>query len=256
MHRLILWCLLCLSPAQVPAQAQTDLNEVHLLNEVASRSQLLSASALLYFNPDVRTPDPRSLTAAYYHLNTLASHVQQLGKPRDLARPLQAIQRSFAELDRLPRKERQGYPALLETLLQQQWQLQQAAVSAYAAVASGLDEQAQVLLLHQQSLDLGSLLLDQQLRQYAWPNGVPVPLLGARVQLLDQAVAQRFTELQLQLAAEDQQALLLKVQRSYKFVRLMLIGDEAGSHGGAEFYLSRAVLDLDELALNQLQSVP
>lgn len=249
MRRFILCCLLCLNLAQ--AQEQGGWREAQLLNEVVSRGQLLSASALLYFDPVARTPDPRSLTAAYYHLNTLASHVQQLAQPGALARPLQAMQRSFAELDGLSRKERERYPALLQALLQQQWQLQQAAAAAYAE--AGQPELAQVQLLHQQSLDLASLLLDQQVRQYPWPNGAPVPLLGARVQVLDQSVAQRFSGLKLE---EGQQALLVKVQRSYQFVRPMLIDAEAGGQGGAEFYLSRAVMDLDELAFNLLEAAP
>lgn len=249
MRSFILFCVLSLG--LLPAEAQVSLGDAQLLSEVGSRGQLLSASALLYFNPALRTADPRSLTAAYYHLNTLSSHVQQLGQPSALARPLQAIQRSFAELDGLSRKEQQRYPALLEALLLQQRQLQQAAGEAYAD--AGLSEPTALSLLHQQSQDLASLLLDHQVRQYPWPNGAPVPLLGARVQVLDQRVAQRFTQLQV---AEEQQKLLTTAQRNYQFVRPMLIDTQAGGQGGAEFYLTRAVLDLDELALNQLESAP
>lgn len=249
MRSLILCCVLCLG--LMPAQAQVSLRDAQLLNELGSRGQLLSASALLYFNPALRTPDPRSLTAAYYHLNTLASHVQQLGQPSALAQPLQAIQRSFAALDGLSRKEQQRYPQLLEALLLQQRQLQHAAGEAYAD--SGLASPASASLLHQQSQDLASLLLDQQVRQYPWPSGAPVPLLGARVQVLDQLVTQRFSQLQL---SEGQQKLLGTVQRNYQFVRSMLIDTKPGAQGGAEFYLTRAVLDLDELALNQFEDAP
>ena len=133
----------------------------------------------------------------------------------------------------------------------QQRQLQQAAGEAYAD--AGLAEPAALSLLHQQSQDLASLLLDHQVRQYPWPSGVPVPVLGARVQVLDQLVAQRFTQLQL---AEEQQKLLATARRNYQFVRPMLIATRADGHGGAEFYLTRAVLDLDELALNQVETAP
>lgn len=57
------------------------------LSELVSRGQLLCASALLYFNPDERNPDPRSLTAVYHHLNTwdtLDTYVLQLGQPSQL----------------------------------------------------------------------------------------------------------------------------------------------------------------------------
>lgn len=252
MRRLILFCLLCLGPSL--SQAQVSWRDAQLLNEVGSRGQLLSASALLYFNPAAREPDPRSLTSVYHHLNTLNSHVLQLGQPSALVRPLQAIQHSFAELDGLSRKEQQRYPALLEALLQQQWQLQQAASAAYAEIGAGLAEQTQPGLLHQQSLDLASLLLDHQVRQYPWPSTAPAALPGARAQVLDQAVEQRFA--QLKLGAQEQQALLAKVRSSYRFVRPMLLDAKARSHGGAEFYLSRAVLDLDELALHLLEAAP
>ena len=53
-----------------------------------------------------------------------------------------------------------------------------------------------------------------------------------------------------------QQKLLTTVQRNYQFVRPMLIDTKAEGHGGAEFYLTRAVLDLDELALNQVETAP
>ncbi|TWC30566.1 hypothetical protein FBY03_12356 [Pseudomonas sp. SJZ079] len=57
------------------------------LSELVSRGQLLCASALLYFNPDERNPDPRSLTAVNHHLytlDTLDTYVLQLGQPPQL----------------------------------------------------------------------------------------------------------------------------------------------------------------------------
>lgn len=243
MRGLILFCLFCLTPLQLQASERDG----QLLNELCSRAQLLSASALLYFNPAARAPDPRGLTAVYHHLNTLASHIQQLGRPPALMRPLQAMQRSFAELDGLQPDQRQRYPALLSALLQQQEQLQQAASRAYSE--AGVPAAPQVALLHQQSRDLASLLRDLQLRHYPWPNGAPVALLGPQALQLDQAVLQRFGQLQQVLPAQ-QQASLADVRRSYQFVRPMLVEAHTGAQGGAEFYLSRAVLDLDELALS------
>ncbi|MNF04864.1 hypothetical protein D3C80_2044740 [compost metagenome] len=46
--------------------------------------------------------------------------------------------------------------------------------------------------------------------------------------------------------------MLVKVRGNYRFVRAELQQRKGRAPGGAEFYLSRAVLDLDELALTLL----
>ncbi|UTN35949.1 hypothetical protein [Pseudomonas sp. UBA7530] len=48
--------------------------------------------------------------------------------------------------------------------------------------------------------------------------------------------------------------MLTKVRGSYRFVRGELQQENSRAQGGAEFYLSRAVLDLDELAMTLAQT--
>lgn len=235
MRRFALCLLLCLmSLPDSPLRADTRTPQQ--LSELTSRSRLLCASALLYFDPQQRSPDPRSLTAVYYHLNTLETLVLQLGQPAALQAPLAALKGTFASLDRLPPEAGASYPALIEQLLQQQRQLQLA-----AEVAGQGDS-----LLQRQSRDLAELLLDYQVRHYHWPHVRTELLERDRRERLDVDVRQRFTRMEQELPQHADA--LRAIARHYQFVRSQLLSPARGSGGGAEFYLSRAVLDLDELA--------
>ncbi len=240
--------LLCLLYLLCPP-ARGDGRGAQQLSELGSRSQLLCASAMVYFNPQDRSPDPRSLTAAFHHLNTLETHVLQLGQPDQLAQPLSAMKRLFAELDRLPHAQRERYPALLRQLLVAHRQLQQAA-DAYARAQPGLVAAA-LQPLNGQSQALASLLLDYQLRRYPLPDKAGFALTPAQLQALDGAIEQRFDRLLAEHPAHAE--VLADVRRSYRFVRAELQQDKGRAQGGAEFYLSRAVLDLDELATTLLE---
>ncbi|MBC9251483.1 hypothetical protein A9179_14525 [Pseudomonas alcaligenes] len=238
-----LLCLLC-----QPALADTAM--VRQLHELDSHSRLLCASALLYFDPRERSPDPRSLTAVYHHLNTLETDVLQLGQPADLAQPLGAMQRIFTELDGLPRSASRRYPELIARLLEQRQQLGEAVEQDLAEAGS------RAPAFGAQSRDLASLLLDYQLRHYLLPQKAPWLLPAERLNQLDADIEQRFDQLQAQYQA--QAAALGKIRGSYRFVRRQLQQGGSGGegNGGAEFYLSRAVLDLDDLAQVVEQGVP
>lgn len=227
-----LLCLLCLD-------ALADARAVRQLHELDSHSRLLCASAMLYFDPRERSPDPRTLTAVFHHLNTLETDVLQLGQPAELLRPLQAMRATFAELEGLPRSERQHYPQLIASLLEQRRQLGEAAMRALAQAGPAQP-------LGEQSRDIAGLLLDYQLRHYPLPQKESWLLPAERLAELDGAIERRFDLLQEQ--HRGQAAALAKIRGSYRFVRRQLRQDGEGN-GGAEFYLSRAVLDLDELAL-------
>ncbi|WP_271411502.1 hypothetical protein [Pseudomonas sp. Q1-7] len=216
------------------------------LSELRSRSQLMCASAMVYFNPAERTPDPRGLSATFGHLNTMEAYVVQLGQPEALVQPLRAMKKVFETLDRLPPSERQRYPELIQQLLGHQQQLQQAASAAYAGAGPDLAAAE----LGAQSQALSTLLLDHQVRLYPLPQKGGLTLTPEQAKALDQMIEQRFEAL---LARHVEHAeVLSKAKANYLFVRPQLqqvaSGGNAGS-GGAEFYLSRAVIDLDELAL-------
>lgn len=241
--------LLCLLYLMSPL-AWGDGRSAQQLSEVGSRSRLLCASAMVYFNPQDHSPDPRSLTAVFHHLNTLETHVLQLGQPDLLAQPLRALKDLFAKLDRLPRAQRERYPELVRQLLVAHRQLQQAA-DTYAHAQPGLVAAAPVQPLNALSQALASLLLDYQLRRYPLPDKAGFALTPAQLQVLDGAIEQRFDSLLVEHSAHAE--VLAKIRGSYRFVRAELQQDKGRAQGGAEFYLSRAVLDLDELAMTLLE---
>lgn len=243
MRRIVLPYLLCL----LCLQAEADTRTVRQLHELDSHSRLLCASALLYFDPRERAPDPRILTAVFHHLTTLETDVLQLGQPAELVQPLAAMRSLFEQLDGLPRSESRRYPELIGRLLQQRQQLGEAAVRSLAQAGPAQP-------FGEQSRDLAGLLLDYQLRHYPLPQKSLWLLPAERLTQLDGDIEQRFEQLQAQHAA--QAAALAKVRGSYRFVRRELQQKGGEGSGGAEFYLSRAVLDLDELALSTEQGLP
>lgn len=241
MRTKLLMCLLCL----LSSLAWGDGRSIQQLSELGSRSQLLCASAMLYFNPQERDPDPRALTAVFYHLQSLDTTIVQLGQPAALVQPLRVVQRVFSELDGLPRSQRQRYPQLVQKLLQQQRQLRKAAADLQAPLSQA-EVQAR-LPLNAQSHALASLLLDYQLRHYPLPDKTQLPMSGEALQALDRSIEQGFDAL---LTRYPQHVdVLRKIQSSYHFVRAELQQSTSQTHGGAEFYLGRAVTDLDELAM-------
>lgn len=247
MMRAKLW--LCVLFLLCP-QAWGDERSILQLSELDSRSQLLCASAMLYFNPKERTPDPRLLTSVFHHLQTLETGVQQLGQPAALAQPLGEMKKVFAELDGLPAADKERYPVLIQQLLAHQMQLQQAAAAAYAGEQRNLPPEA-ASPLSEQSRAMASFLLDYQLRHYPLPGKEQLVLTPARLQALDQTIEARFATLQERHA--EHAAALAKIRGIYQFVRGQLQQAKGRNHGGAEFYLSRAVTDLDELALTVAQ---
>ena len=244
MRRTVLPYLLCLLCLDARAGSET----VRQLHELDSHSQLLCASAMLYFDPRERDPDPRSLTAVFHHLNTLETDVLQLTQPAELAQPLGSMRSIFNELDGLPRSQRQRYPELIARLLEQRRKLGEAAVRELGQ--PGMTAQP----FGELSRDLASLLLDYQLRHYPLPQKVVWLLPAERLAELDDAIEQRFDLLQGQY--HQQAAALAKIRGNYRFVRRQLQQGGSEGNGGAEFYLSRAVLDLDELALAAEQGAP
>ena len=243
MRTTVLLCLLYL----LCQPAWGDGRSAQQLSELDSRSHLLCASAMVYFNPQDRSPDPRSLTAVFHHLNMLETYVMQLGQPPQLLQPVTAMKRVFAKLDGLSRAQSGRYPELVQQLLGHHRQLQLAAADAYDRAQQDPTLSASALLLNAQSQALARLLLDYQLRLYPLPDKGGFVLTPAQLQALDSAIEQRFDSL---LAAYSTHAeVLLKVRNNYRFVRAELQQRKGCTQGGAEFYLSRAVLDLDELAM-------
>ncbi|UCP00689.1 hypothetical protein LF844_13055 [Metapseudomonas lalkuanensis] len=236
---LFLLCLIC-------PLTWGDGRSAGQLSEIISRSQLMCASAMVYFNPAERTPDPRGLNATYEHLNMMETYMVQLGQPEPLVQPLRAMKEVFDTLDRLPRAKRERYPELIQQLLGHQRQLRRAASTAYAS--AGPNPAAADLWAQSQAL--ATLLLDYQVRLYPLPQKGGLTLTPAQAKELDLTIEQRFETLMARHVEHAE--VLSKARASYLFVRPQLqqvaSSGSAGS-GGPEFYLNRASIDLDELAV-------
>ncbi|MWV17013.1 hypothetical protein F3I16_13295 [Pseudomonas sp. L-22-4S-12] len=233
---LLLFCLLH------PLLASGNALDAQRLNEIDSRSKLLCASAMAYFDPREREPDTRGLTSVYHNLMALDTLVVQLGGSESLHRPLQSMRTVFETLEGLPRKESAQFPPLVRQLLESSDALQQTALATVTSSAS--DPLAEEL--GAQSRALASLLLDYQLRGYPLPDPQPFALSSEQVRHFDAEVNQRFKQLQ---ANYPQHAVALgKIDNTYRFVRSQLLQGNGHLSGGANFYLDRAISDLDDLA--------
>lgn len=237
------WLLVALLLLSTPAWS----NEASLrkLSEVVSLSDLLMASALGYFNVHVRSPDERSLTSIYASFYTLEMCMAHLGQPPAQARPLAQIKMLLAKLEALPASQRGRYPELLQQLLNEHQKLRRAAAGAYAELRDGSDNIEQ--MINEQSHDLSSLLVDYQIRHY--PEIAPSQRIfsASEQEVLTTSIDQRFKTL---LTEQPEQAEALgKVNTQYRFIRAQLLNPGGRWQAGVEFYLSRAVLDLQELAV-------
>ncbi|MDH4558011.1 hypothetical protein E8F11_23015 [Pseudomonas sp. BN417] len=246
MRSTVMLCLLYLLSAMTWGDGRSDQQ----LSELASRSQLLCASSMLYFNPEDRAPDPRSLTVVFHHLGMLETYVLQLGQPTSLVQPLQAMKRTFAQLEAVPASQRQHYPELLRQLLLHRQQLQRAVVDIQTSAPQSGSPTTLEQRLNAQSQALASLLMDYQLRFYPMPDKPEFALTREQVLELDRDIDQRFETLRSERA--EQAEALARIRGNYQFVRAQLLQDKGRAHGGVEFYLSRAVADLDELATTTL----
>jgi hypothetical protein len=238
------WLLIVLLSVLSPL-AWADALTTQQISEVDTRSHLLCASAMVYFNPSERNPEPQGLNTVFFHLNTLEYRIQQLGQPKLLTQPLQIIKRLFKELEATPNAQRERYPEQIGQLLEQQQKL----LRGLQTLAEPTDSSAPQPL-NSLSQALARLSLDYQLRHYPLHDGQALQLPPAQLQALDSMIEQDFETL---LAAPEGHSdgldALSKLRSNYHFVRATLQKKKGRAQGGIDFYLGRMVLDLDEMAM-------
>lgn len=239
---LLLWILF-------PARTMADDQTLQFLHEIRTRSYLLCASAMLYFNPAIKVPDPRALASNYDSLMLLQTRTVQLGLPPDLVKTQRRMQEQMNALERMPAQNSEQYPEKVMALLKLQRQADAWADEQYqpqgGATFGGARE------VHQQSLDMARMLLNYEARSYPLPAGGFVGMGDAELEAQDRAINERFGRLieqygEFAKSFED-------VRQNYRFVRAQLLGKNAHqSSGGIEFYLTRSIIDMDELAIQIL----
>lgn len=224
--------------------ARADTQSQQYLHEISTRAYLLCSSAMVYFNPQDRTPDPRSLTAYFDNLNVMETKIIQLGQPPELNDPLKGMQAIFKELDNTPRSKAALYPDRIGRLLKLNVQLQEAVGTAYKAELKATP--SPVELLNEQSQAMAHLLMDYQLRRYPLPDKTGLNIDPTQLQTIDSTIDGRFSLLLKKYP--DRAAIIDKVRKNYQFVRPQLLQAKGRPNGGAEFYMTRSVIDLSDLA--------
>ncbi len=248
MRTKLVLCAFLLSILQARADEYTALQ----LSELNSRGHLFGASAMLYFNPQERTPDPRLLNSVFDHLRKLQTNVEQLGQPVELAKPVQDLQELFKQLDSMPPEQRKRYPDLVRQLLVHLQKLQKAADAAYASEQLTYPADSSAALFADQSRALASVLFDYQLRHYPVLDKERFQMSPEELQALNQSIEDRFDQLR-DLHAEHSGS-LDEIRRNYLFVRGQLQQSKSRANSGPEFYVSRVVTDLEELAMTVARS--
>ena len=225
--------------------ARADLMTVQSLNEIRTSNNLFAASTMVYFNPKDRSPDERTLQAAEAALNVMSTQIVQVNSPPAMKDPLEEMGSIFKELDRIKRSQSAAYPEKILRVLQLNKELQAVVDQAYEAQISATP--SPLVMLNDQSETLSILLRDYQLRRYPLDEQqkAAFALDPAQLPVLDQQIDSNFKDLISKYPANTDY--LEPAYKSYRFVRGELLQSKGRPNGGAEFYISRNVIDLNDL---------
>lgn len=224
--------------------AHADKQSIQYLHEVSSNSYLYTASMMVYFNPKDRTPDERSLTAVFGAINVMDTKVTQLGNPPEMRAPLDEMNSIFLSLEKAKRSQSATFPAKIQRVLQLNKQMQEAVAKSYNAEMTATP--SSMALLNEQSQAIAYLLMDYQLRRYPLEDKSAYGMDPAQLPEVDKQIDANFILLLKQYPANADY--LEPAYKNYRFVRKQLLQSKGRPNGGAEFYMTRTVIDLDDLA--------
>lgn len=224
--------------------ARADIQSIQYLHEVSNNAYLFTASMMVYFNPKDRTPDERSLTAAFGAINVMDTKITQLGNPPDMRMPLDEMNSIFLTLEKTKRAQSAIFPEKIQRVLQLNKQLQEAVAKTYNAEMTA--NPSPMGLLNEQSQTIARLLMDYQLRRYPLEDKTAFALDPAQLPVIDKQIDENFALLIKKYPANADY--LEPAYKNYRFVRKQLLQSKGRPNGGAEFYITRTVIDLDDLA--------
>ena len=225
--------------------ARAGLLEIQHLNEIRTNSDLYAASMMVYFNPKDRTPDERSLAAAFQAVVIMDTKINQVDNPLAMRDPYEEMNQILKKLERTKRSESDTFPSIILRVLQLNKDMQAAVDEAYRAELTAT--QTPLNLLNNQSYDIARLLMDYQLRRYPLDDEQKAPFRidPAQLPALDKKIDDTFVVL-LEKRPENADY-LDPAYRNYRFVRKQLLQSKGRPNGGAEFYMTRTVIDLNDL---------
>lgn len=224
--------------------ARADTQSIQYLHEVSNNAYLFTASLMVYFNPKDRTPDERSLTAAFGAITVMDTKVNQLGNPPEMRKPVDELNTIFLALEKTKRAESAIFPAKIQRVLELNKELQEAIAKSYNAEMTA--NPSPVGLLNEQSQTIARLLMDYQLRRYPLEDKTAFALDPAQLPVIDKQIDENFALLIKKYPANADY--LEPAYKNYRFVRKQLLQSKGRPNGGAEFYITRTVIDLDDLA--------
>lgn len=199
--------------------ARADAVYLQFMHEASTRAYLLCSSAMVYFNPQDRTPDPRSLTAYFDNLYVLNTKITQLGQPPELMAPLRSLEAVFKVLDTTPRSQAAKYPGKIREMLLLNKQMQADLSNMYKAEIAATPSSLE--MLNEQSREISALLMDYQLRRYPLPDKAGLLIPEEQLTSMDTAIEGRFSLLMKKYP--DRVAILDRVRKNYQFVRSQLL---------------------------------
>ncbi|MCY1537776.1 hypothetical protein D9M68_732850 [compost metagenome] len=151
----------------------------------------------------------------------------------------------FKQLDNTRGSESSLYPDKIRQLLALNQKMQEAVAIAYKAELQATP--SSMALLNEQSQSIARLLMDYQLRRYPLADKTGFGIDQSQLQSVSGAIDGRFGLLMKEYP--DRVAILDTVRKNYQFVRSQLLQVKGRQNGGAEFYITRSVIDLNELAM-------
>jgi hypothetical protein len=224
-----------------------------IYQQMRSQATLLAVNALLYFDADPQVhPDERHLVRVNEAQKRLDAMALQLEPNMQVGDSLASLHAWLAELQALPRRDAPRYPQLLIGLLDTRLKLDRQLGEAYAQLESTPPVARQ---LNQQSLTIGSLLLDAQARSARLLGDHSLAYSEAELIARDQVIQQGFTTLMAELPEHAKP--LYKQRSAYRFVRERLLDRAPGRvTGSLERYLAGVLVALDDLAEAQGATPP
>lgn len=233
--------------------ARADISNIQHLSEIRTNSDLYTASMMVYFNPKDRTPDDRSLAAAFAGVVVMDTQINYLGNPPALKSAYEEMNKILKALEQTKRSEAAIFPENILRVLQLNKDIQAAVEEAYKAEMAATP--SPVALLNEQSQDIARLLMDYQLRRYPLDDQQKAPFIldPAQLPALDTKIESTFVELLKQYPGNADY--LEPAFKNYRFVRKQLLQSKGRPNGGAEFYITRTVIDLNDLG-NTLAVAP
>lgn len=231
----------------LPAWSETDTSQ--RLHAIRSNGFLLTANLLVYFNnhDPASTFSPDAREAYHASLGSLQKLIKDVPDNPKLASALQSLEYAIGQLERQPEDTYGLYARWINPVLRAHAELEKAAEAAYRE--AGAADPA-TIALHQQSLDIGRMLLLYETQAFTNLGIFAMEYHEGSFQEVDERITSRHAKL-LELHPGSVEA-LDKIWTDYNFIRPRLLSlDKQVVSRSATIYLGKSIKRLDGLAADR-----